>query len=259
MVCPPCGQRGGFWAGGDRVLTVSWASEFARWFLAAFFVVVALVYTFKILAARRRTGRSPVALGTRGTEARRIYTTFRIFRVLILLVCLGRLAWPGLDRLLVPIGPLWSGPLMLTGCGLLLLSFALVLAIHRHMAADWRSGIEAADAGGRLLTDGPFALSRNPIAILVQLGQLGLFLALPTVFTLICLAIGTIAIHRHVRLEEIELARRHGPAYGAYRALVSRWLALGRLTPAASWRTRSTARGRVGRSDRPGDPGPRPG
>lgn len=91
------------------------------------------------------------------------------------------------------------------------------------MADDWRSGIDEVRPG-RLITEGPFAWSRNPIALLVQTAQLGLFLSLPSVFTLVCLVVGVWVMQSQVRLEEADLERRLGDAYRAYKARTPRWL-----------------------------------
>jgi protein-S-isoprenylcysteine O-methyltransferase Ste14 len=93
------------------------------------------------------------------------------------------------------------------------------------MAKGWRSGIDETD-DHPLITSGPFAISRNPMFVLIQLGQLGLFLSLPSVFTLVCLVVGILVIRSQVRLEEVELQRRHGVAYVDYCRRVPRWFAL---------------------------------
>lgn len=211
---------------GTAVTADLQAVELSRWFLAGFFSLVALFYTLKIVAVRRRTGRSPVSVGARYDEHWRNYGLFRLFRLLILAVCVARLIWPPLDRFLVPIPPLWTTPVVLVGMGLLMASFALILGVHFSMREDWRSGIDPLPGPLRLRTSGAYALSRNPMAILIQLGQLGLFLALPTVFTAVCLVVGVFSIHHQVRLEEAELEARHGRRYLDYKARVPRWLAL---------------------------------
>jgi protein-S-isoprenylcysteine O-methyltransferase Ste14 len=199
------------------------AEAFSRWFLAGFFVVVAVFYTTKTLMMKKRLGRSPVSLGTRGSRDFVIYGTFRVFRVAILLVCVGRAFWPGLDRYLLPFEPLWLPAVLLAGDALLALSFAAILYLNAHMASDWRSGIDRTSVTP-LITSGAFAWSRNPMFLLVQLGQFGLFLALPSLFTLICLVVGMVAIHAQVRLEEAHLAEQHGDRYRAYCERTPRWL-----------------------------------
>lgn len=203
------------------------AVEFSRWFLAGFFVFVAAFYTVRILAARERTGTSPVTLGRPGTRHHLNHLLFRVFRAAILIVCIARAIEPGLDPYLLPIRPLWQPWIILGGNLLLAGGFAGVLCVHAYMGADWRSGISEADPG-RLITTGPFARSRNPVALLVQIGQLGLFLSLPSVFTLVCLVIGVWAVRGQVRLEEADLERRHGDAYRAYETRTPRWLGRGR-------------------------------
>jgi protein-S-isoprenylcysteine O-methyltransferase Ste14 len=221
--------------------------ELSRWFLAGFFGFVAVFYTIKILAARRRTGHSPVSVGKRYGEHWRIYGLFRLFRALILLVCVARVPWPDLDRFLVPITPLWTAPVILLGIVALSTSFALILAMHARMRGEWHSGIDPSPGPRQLRTTGSYGISRNPMAILIQVGQLGLFLALPTVFTLICLVVGVLAIHRQVRLEEADLEARHGELYRAYRAQVPRWIAVRRvLRRAESSRSRNRGRAPAG-------------
>ncbi len=43
------------------------ATDFTRWFLALFFLAVAVFYTVRILVASRRVGGPPVFVGTPGT------------------------------------------------------------------------------------------------------------------------------------------------------------------------------------------------
>ena len=204
-------------------MTAISAIEFSRWFLAAFFVFVAAFYTLRICLTTSRTGRSPVCPGRAGSRSFVIHQVFRIFRAAILLVCVARVVWPGIDAFLLPVAPLWRPEIVLAGNLLLLSSFLAVLYINAFMARDWRSGIDE-DSGTPLITTGPFALSRNPMFILIQLAQLGLFLSLPSVFTLVCLVVGATALHAQVRLEERHLLARHGQAYRAYCQEVPRWL-----------------------------------
>lgn len=199
------------------------AVEFSRWFLAGFFVLVAAFYTVRILIARARTGRSPVSMGRPGTRHYLNYLLFRIFRIAILVVCVARAIEPGLDPYLFPIRPLWQPWPIIAGNALLAGSFLAVLGVQAYMGEHWRSGIDEVRPG-RLITEGPFAWSRNPIALLIQTAQLGLFLSLPSVFTLVCLVVGVWVMQNQVRLEEADLKHRLGDAYRAYQARTPRWL-----------------------------------
>ena len=199
--------------------------EFTRWFLALFFIGVAAFYTVRILAIIRRDRTSPVFSGRPGTLHWATHSAFRVFRALILVVCVVRLAWPGLDQYLGTFDPLWHPLLLMLGNVLLLAGFLSVIAIHGYMGEDWRSGTRADDRT-RLITTGPFAVSRNPMMLGVMVAQLGLFLALPSLFTLICLMVGVWAVIAQVVVEERLLSERFGAAYEAYRNHTPRWLIL---------------------------------
>ena len=199
------------------------AADFTRWFLGLFFFGVAAFYMIRIIVAKHRMHASPVFSGEPGTLHWATHTVFRVFRALILAVCLARLAWPELDRYLVTIDVLWRPVLLIFGSGLLGASFLAVTLIHFYMGEDWRSGTRAED-GTRLITAGPFTVSRNPMMLCVIAAQLGLFLALPSVFTLVCLMLGVWAVTAQVGVEERLLRQRFGESYNAYAARTPRWL-----------------------------------
>lgn len=197
--------------------------DFTRWFLALFFVGVATFYTFRVFAIARRTRISPVFAGHPGTLHWATHFTFRVFRVLILSVCVVRLVWPGLDQYLFTFNALWHPFVLILGNVLLLFGFSAVVAIHGYMGEDWRSGTRAEERT-RLITKGPFATSRNPMMLCVVVAQLGLFLALPSLFTLVCLVAGIWAVTAQVSVEERMLLKRFSAEYEAYKSQTPRWL-----------------------------------
>lgn len=199
------------------------AVEFTRWFLAGYFSAVAIFYTVRVLGERARTGASPVFSGTPGTTHFVTHLAFRGFRVAILGVCCARLVWPAFDAYLGPIRVLWHPAVLLSGAALMLASLSAALYIHFYLGRDWRSGTRDGDAP-RLITSGPFAISRNPMMVFVMTGQIGLFLALPTAFTLLCLVAGVWAVLTQVGVEERMLEARYGAAYEAYASQTPRWL-----------------------------------
>ena len=201
------------------------AAEVSRWLLAVFFTFVAVFYTIRILSLSRRTGRSPVHPGPWGSRHCLHHTIFRVLRAAILIVCVARAFWPRIDPFLVPLTIFWQPIVLVTGNVFLILSFVVILYTHFYMDRSWRSGIDE-DGSMPLITTGPFSISRNPIFLLIQIGQVGLFLSLPSVFTLICLVVGVVVIRAQVRLEERHLRQRHGDDYLAYYRTVPRWLKL---------------------------------
>lgn len=192
-------------------------------FLACYFGFVALHYTAVLTAYRMRSGVRRAEIGPLGTANAGHQIVFRVFRALILAVCVVRVPYPELDDWLLtfdlPGGVLlsWIGVVMMVA-GLGVVDFA-----HAYLNDDWRSGL-AGGAGERLITGGPYATTRNPIFIGILMGQAGFFLALPSAFTVLSLIIGVVVILRQVGLEERALADRFGDAYAGYRALVPRWI-----------------------------------
>ncbi len=206
---------------GDAIADIVTA-ELSRIFLAGYFSFVAVFYTLRILIVTNKGRRSPVFSGTPGSAQFLTHMTFRVMRVLILAVCVARLFAPDIDRYLGVIQPLWRAEILLTGVALMTIGFACIIYLNNYMGSAWRSGTRDDDTT-KLITTGPFAISRHPMMLCVQAAQLGFFLALPSLFTLACLLIGVTAIQIQVRIEERMLARRHGAIYADYCARTPRW------------------------------------
>ncbi len=209
-------------------MTTQAAIEISRWYLAGFFLFVAGVYLLRLVLARRGPVQRHVNYGPPGSIHWWLSLSFRVFRVTILGVFLARVSWPEMDVGLVPFPSFTSATTVIAGDVLLAACFGLVIYCNLYLGAAWRSGIPEGKPPS-LITDGPFAWSRNPTFLGVQGAQLGLFLTFPSLFTLICLAAGWFVIQVQVRLEERHLAATVGPAYQAYCDETPRWL---RLWPA---------------------------
>lgn len=202
-----------------------WAVETTRWFLAIFFSGVAGFYILRILFVKRKLERSPVYSGERGTSHFLTHGAFRGFRFAILSICVARLLWPVLDKYLIPIDALWYPIVLMSGNLLLLICFFCVVLVHFYMGDTWRSGTRLGD-NIELIVTGPFKWSRNPMMIGVLGAQAGLFLALPTVFTLICFVVGVWAVVVQIRVEEQLLKLRFGEKYQHYTEATPRWIIL---------------------------------
>lgn len=207
---------------GDAIADIPTA-EISRIFLAGYFSFVAVFYTLRILIMTRHSRRSPVFSGTPSSVQFLTHLTFRVMRILILTVCVARLLAPGLDDYLGVIQPLWRAEILLTGMALMTICFACIIYLNNYMGEAWRSGTRDDDTT-KLITTGPFSVSRHPMMLCVQAAQFGFFLALPSLFTFACLLIGITAIQIQVRIEERILARRHGAIYAGYCARTPRWL-----------------------------------
>ncbi|WP_100657384.1 methyltransferase family protein [Alteromonas flava] len=191
-------------------------------FLAAFFSIVAGFYLCSIALRKRQFKQSAlVDMGTRYSLHWWNHLTFRIFRISIWGICVLRLFYPTIDDVLLLFT---TFPKVLNLFGLLLLTggFTLTIIAHQQMNGSWRSGLDRQKLTP-LITHGVYARSRNPAFIGVMAGQLGFFLALPSMFTLLCLCIGSIAILIQTHLEERHLLLQHENIYRDYQNHVPRW------------------------------------
>ena len=194
-----------------------------RHFLGIFFLMIGLQFAGRSLGLFQRMGFSYINYGERGSAPWWHRHIFNVFRALILTVCVARI-FADIDGWLGVFGWLYHWPVLLAGMLLLLASFPVVNYLQAYMHEDWRSGIDPRKDQRKLLTDGPFARSRNPLFLTVMAGQLGFFLALPSVFSLVCLVAGVLVITRQAREEEKALAVKFAEDYEHYRVRVPRWL-----------------------------------
>jgi protein-S-isoprenylcysteine O-methyltransferase Ste14 len=198
------------------------AELFTRHFLGSFFLLIGILFACRALGLHARLGFSHIHYGETGSATWRNRQLFNVFRAAILLVCLLRMVWP-IDPWLGVIGWLYHPVILLLGVVVLLCSLGLVSYLQAYMHADWRSGIDQ-DNAPNLITSGPYARSRNPLFLAVMLGQLGFSLALPSVFSVVCLLVGVWVLRRQALAEETALAEHYGEPYTRYRQQVPRWL-----------------------------------
>lgn len=197
------------------------AELFTRHFLGSFFLLIGILFACRTLGLHARLGFSHINYGNAGSGTWWNRHLFNVFRAAILGVCLVRMVWP-IDPWLGVIGWLYHPAVLLSGVALLLCSFGLVSYLQAYMHADWRSGIDRENAPS-LITSGPYARSRNPLFLAVMLGQFAFFLALPSVFSLVCLLVGAWVLRRQALAEEASLADHYGEPYSHYRQQVPRW------------------------------------
>lgn len=111
-----------------------------------------------------------------------------------------------------------------TGVVLAAAGFVGVLVSQSGMGASWRVGVQRGEET-ELVTDGPFALVRNPVFSAMVVAVAGLVLAVPSPITLAGLALLIIAIELQVRVtEEPHLLATHGADYASYASRVGRFV-----------------------------------
>ena len=200
----------------------TFAEPLVRYFLGIFFLLIGLQFTSRSLGLYARMGYTFIHYGSRASAGWWHRHVFNVFRALILGAVMVRI-FVDIDPWLGVFEALYYGPVLLTGMVLLLFSFSLVNYLQAYMHDDWRSGVDPKQHR-HLLTEGPYSRSRNPVFMSVMLGQLGFFLALPSVFSLVCLIAGVTVLVRQAKVEEEALADIFGDTYEAYRRRVPRWL-----------------------------------
>lgn len=130
---------------------------------------------------------------------------------LVLTRWLGDLVELGAWR--VPVG--WS----------LLAAFAVWNGWALLLFARHRTGLLPGQATRRILTDGPFARSRNPLYVGLLALHLGIALVVPSAWALLLLPASAAFLHwGAIRPEERFLTATFGDEYTAYAARVRRWL-----------------------------------
>ena len=115
-------------------------------------------------------------------------------------------------------------PAHAAGIALFAAGLAGTLAAQVAMGDSWRIGVDATERT-ELVTDGPFAVVRNPIFAAMLPASLGLVLMVPSVVALAGLAALVVALELQVRVvEEPYLRQAHGAAYARYAAAVGRFV-----------------------------------
>ncbi len=108
------------------------------------------------------------------------------------------------------------------------LGTTLAVWAQRHLAEEWRAGVEASDT---LVTAGPFARIRNPFYLGCFLASASVLVALPSTVALAGLVLHIAAAEMIVRgVEEPILADAHGTAFSNYKQRTGRFLPRIKLT-----------------------------
>lgn len=116
---------------------------------------------------------------------------------------------------------LWAN---IVGIALTLVGILATFAAQISMGTSWRVGVDESEST-ELVTDGAFALVRNPIFTAMGLTGFGLVLVVPNVVSIVGLLGLIVALQIQVRVvEEPYLRTQHGAGWQAYAARVGRFL-----------------------------------
>lgn len=143
--------------------------------------------------------------------------------VLFFLLYVG-VPWVGLqvDRLAGI--PAWPFPIPWLGLGLMIVGFAGLAWCFSLFAGVGRGTPNPRMPPEALVTIGPYAYTRNPIALSHASALIGLCLFLGSVSGAAIVILLSVPVHLAMLQEERTLEGRFGDAYRAYKAAVPRWI-----------------------------------
>ena len=191
-------------------------------FFIAYFLLVFVLRSFLLW---KKTKINPLTFN-KGDDAHgyngKVFGIISIIELIVVSIYAFVPAW---NKFLLPFWYLEKDTLIYIGWALLVLSLLFVWFAQSNMRESWRIGIDEENKT-ELVTNGFFAISRNPIFLGIMIANIGLFLVLPNAFTLLIIALSTVSINTQIRLEEEFLKKEFGNNYTEYLSKVNRWLTI---------------------------------
>jgi protein-S-isoprenylcysteine O-methyltransferase Ste14 len=189
------------------------------------YMVLYLLAAFVIPSYRtyKRTGINPVTFGR--ADNAHDYIGF-IMKLLVALLFIGILLFSFGKKLywyLVPIPYLENYYCVVSGLILIHVSLLWIGIAQYQMGISWRIGIDEQHKT-KLVTQGIFSISRNPIFLGMIVSVFGLFLIIPNALTFFLSLCTYVVIQIQIRLEEEFLSKQHGKEYEAYKVKTKRLL-----------------------------------
>lgn len=188
--------------------------------LAIYLVGLLLAFGWRSLAQWSRTGDTGLRLhaGPAGSVA--WWAKLSFIAALLLGLAGPVAALAGLR----PVPVLDQPWLPAAGAIVAVLGVLATLAAQLAMGTSWRVGVDP-DEHTSLITNGPFALARNPIFTAMLVTSTGLAAMVPNPLSLAATLTLLVSVQIQVRaIEEPYLTRAHGEAYLSYAARVGRFL-----------------------------------
>jgi protein-S-isoprenylcysteine O-methyltransferase Ste14 len=185
-------------------------------YLGALTIVVLLGMVLGRVFLLRRQGIKAVRLGeTDKTDL--LIPPFALFYFYVIFA--AAFGWPSVthQQFFQSEAIAWIG-VLLCAAALLLVLWSLV-----SFRQSYRIGIDI-ERPDRLITDGAFAVCRNPIYVAMITMAAGQFLIFPNLILLIYIVAATWLIHRQVLREEEFMRGHYGRAYAEYCGRVRRYL-----------------------------------
>ena len=186
-------------------------------------LIFLLVFVYRSLLLLKRTGINPWALKDSNDAKGFIAIIFKIVAIIAFFSVSLYVFGGKWYEYLMPIWYLETQNIRTVGWVIIHLTLICIFVAQLQMKDSWRIGIDEKNKT-ELITNGLFQYSRNPIFLGVILSNLGLFLIIPNLGTLLVLALSYFSIQIQIRLEEKFLQKQFGEAYFEYCKKVRRWL-----------------------------------
>lgn len=201
-------------------------TDFIRFFIPIYFILFFAVSFLGIsIAVAKKIGKNPNVLPKDGSAYALIGWYFKLILAALFIYTLLFLLFPETIENAFKIPVLENKWVQYTGMIMMVLAFIWVVIAQFQMKDSWRIGIDD-QMKTKLVKNGLFQFSRNPIFLGMTVSLIGFFLAFPTVIAFFFSLIGSILMQIQIRLEEEHLLKQHGQIYLAYKKKVGRMLSL---------------------------------
>jgi len=198
---------------------------FYRIFLIAYIVIYILVlYVFNIKSFKNKYNIDPRVVDKKDTLMYKLQLYRNVIFFCLILNILTYSLFPNYYFLFVPINYLNFQFLKIVGAIILILSMLLTRFSQIQLREAWRIGIDATETHGTLITGGIYKISRNPIALGMFLGTIGLFMVTPNMITFSIIILVHLIFSIRIVLEEEHLYKLHGEVYLRYRNRTRKWI-----------------------------------
>lgn len=182
-----------------------------------------LTFVFPSYRVWKRTRIFPVTFSDKDTAHDYIGNVFKLLLAVLLVTGAIYAFYTEGVKYLLPIWYLNQPILQIIGWGILLFALIWIAFAQHQMSNSWRIGIDEKHKT-RLVTEGVFSISRNPIFLGMISTLFGLFLVIPNALTFMVFITGFIVVQIQVRLEEEFLLKTHGEYYKTYCSQIKRWI-----------------------------------
>lgn len=187
-----------------------------------FILYFLLVFVLRSILLWKKTGINPLTFKKTDNAHDyngKVFKFITVFELIVVGIYAFKNEW---HEYLLPFWYLENPTLQKIGWALLFLSLIVVWISQSQMSTSWRIGIDENNKT-KLVTNGMFSISRNPIFLGIMIANIGLFLIIPNAFTLLIISLSALSVNTQIRLEEEFLKREFGNEYIQYEEKVRRW------------------------------------